>query len=95
MRILNHDEVMPGGIMTNLSVWSGISAPMGHLKFVLKVTLPPEKGMMGESFYHRKDIKWTGARHSFRKALVEFLTKTTGVEKDMVVAIDYIKQTFI
>lgn len=93
--MLSHDEVMPGRILTNLSVWSGISAPMGHLKFVLKVTPPPDKGMMGDSFYHRRDIKWTGTRASLRKALVKFLTETTGVEKDMVVAINYIKQTFV
>jgi hypothetical protein len=95
LRILSHDEQMPGGILINFSAWSGISAPMGHLKFVLKVTPPPDKGMSGDSFYHRRDIKWTGTRHSMRKALIEFLTKTTGVDRDMVVAINYIKQTFI
>ncbi len=86
---------MPGGILLNLSVWSGISAPMGHLKIVLKVTMPPNKGMMGDSFYHRKDIKWSGTRRSMRKALVEFLSNTAGTEKDMAVAINYIKETFI
>lgn len=95
MRIISHDETAPGGVLINLGVWTGISAPEGHLKFVIKVILPPEQGMMGTPKYHSENIKWSGTRKGIRLALLDFLSKGPGKEKDIHEAMVYLLQTFL
>lgn len=95
MRLLSLDQTAPGNILINFSVWNGIAAPEGHLKMVIKVTLPPEKGMMGPSKFHREDIKWSGSRKGVRLAILDFFAKSAGKEKDIKDAMEYVSHMFI
>lgn len=94
MRLFSLDQSMQDTLI-NFSVWEGISAPDGHLKLVLKVTPPPEKGMMGISKYHRENIKWNGTRKSLRQAILTFLSSGAGKESDIKQAMFYVKNLFI
>lgn len=95
MRMLSLDRSMAGNTLINFSVWNGISAPEGHLKIVIKVTLPPDKGMMGDSKYHREDIRWNGTDKGLRQAILHFLSKGEGKEFDIKRAMYHVKQLFI
>lgn len=95
MRLLSLDQTAPGNILINFSVWNGIAAPEGHLKLVIKVILPPEKGMMGPTKLHREDIKWSGSRKGVRWAIIDFLSRTAGKEKDIKDAMEYVSYIFI
>lgn len=86
---------MPGNILINFSVWNGIAAPEGHVKLIIKVTLPPEKGMMGESKYHREDLKWNGTDKGLRQTILHFLSKREDKEFDIKRAMYNVKQLFI
>lgn len=75
MRMISIDLRGQEGKLINFSVWNGIAAPEGHIKLVLKVTLPPEKGMMGTSKYHREDVKWDGTDKGLRQNILAFLSR--------------------
>lgn len=75
MRMLSLDLRGPSNKLINFSVWNGIAAPEGHVKIIIKVTLPPDKGMMGESKYHREDIKWDGTDKGLRQNIIAFLSQ--------------------
>lgn len=95
MRMLSLDQRMPGNILVNFSVWNGIAAPEGHIKLVIKVTFPPEKGMMGESKYHRADAKWNGTRKGLREAILYFLCRNKDKDKDIQEAMSEVMNLFI
>lgn len=81
--------------LINFSVWNGIAAPEGHIKLVLKVTLPPEKGMMGVSKYHREDIKWNGTDKGLRQNIIAFLSKWKDKEFDIRQAMYQLRNIFV
>lgn len=95
MRVLSLDMRMNGNTLINFSVWNGIAAPEGHLKFIIKVTLPPENGMMGESKYHREDIKWNGADKGLRENIIAFLSRNKDREFDIRRAMYQIRNIFV
>ncbi len=81
--------------LINFSVWNGIAAPEGHIKLVLKVTLPPEKGMMGASKYHREDIKWNGTDKGLRQNIIAFLSRWKDKEFDIRQAMYQLRNIFV
>lgn len=95
MRILSLDQRMSDNTLVNFSVWNGVSAPDGHIKLVLKVILPPEKGMMGESKYHREDVPWNGTDKGLRKNIIAFLSRSNDKEMDIKRAMHHVKNLFI
>lgn len=86
---------MSGNTLINFSVWNGIAAPDGHIKLVLKVTLPPEQGMMGPSKYHREDIPWDGTDKGLRQNIIAFLSRGRDKEFDIKRAMYHVKNLFI
>lgn len=95
MRMLSLDKTISGSRLVNFSVWNGIAAPEGHIKLVIKVTLPPEKGMMGASKYHREDIKWNGTDKNLRENIIAFLSRNKDKDFDVKAAMYHIRNLFI
>lgn len=94
MRLLNVDQ-RGGDNLINFSVWSGIASPDGHVKMVIKVILPPKNGMIGESKYHREDVRWDGTPKGFRQAIIAFLSRGSDKEFDVKQAMYLLKNLFV
>jgi hypothetical protein len=95
MRILSLDQRGQSGKIINFSVWSGIASPEGHIKMILKVTMPPRNGMIGESKYHREDIKWNGTDKDLRQSIISFLSQGKNKEFDIKQAMYQLKNLFV
>ncbi len=84
-----------GERLINFSVWNGAAAPNGHISLILKVTLPPSNGMIGESKYHHEDIKWDGSDKGLRQNIIMFTSKWRDKEFDIRNAMYQVRKLFV